>query len=91
MQQLLCPQPAAAGALLFVLTAKVESWGSSLPVWQLGHSAFCSPKRMASNLCPHCFTAVFENRHRDSNQFPETLESRKCELAHPHAGMIQPL
>src|ERR1022692_1879118 len=55
MQQLFCPQPAgAAAALLFVLTEKVESWGSSLRVWQLGHSAFCSPKRIASNLCPHC-------------------------------------
>src|ERR1035437_3294502 len=52
MQQLFCPQPAgAAAALLFVLTENVESWGSSLRVWQLGHSAFCSPKRIASDLC----------------------------------------
>ena len=55
MQQLDCPQPAdAAGALLLVLTENVESCCSSLPVWQLGHSGFCSPKRMASNLFPHC-------------------------------------
>jgi len=50
MQQLFCPQPdGAAAALLLVLTENVESWGSSLRVWQLGHSAFCSPKRMVSN------------------------------------------
>ena len=55
MQQFVCPQPAdAGGALLFVLTENVDSWGLSLWVWQLGHSAFCSPKRMASNLFPHC-------------------------------------
>jgi hypothetical protein len=55
MQQLFCPQlEGAAAALLFVLTENVESCGSSLRVWQLGHSAFCSPKRMASNLFPHC-------------------------------------
>jgi hypothetical protein len=53
MQQLFCPQLGAA-ALLLVLTENVESWGSSLRVWQLGHSAFCSPKRIVSNLCPHC-------------------------------------
>lgn len=29
-------------------------------------------------------TAVFENRHRDSNQFPGNVESRKGELAHPN-------
>jgi hypothetical protein len=40
MQQSLFPQPAGAALLLFVLTENVESWGASLPVWQLGHSAF---------------------------------------------------
>jgi hypothetical protein len=53
MQQLDFPQPADAALVLFVLTENVESCASSLPVWQLGHSAFSSPKRMASNLCPH--------------------------------------
>src|SRR5271157_6451622 len=53
MQQFDCPQPAAGAALLLLLTANVESCCSSFAVWHFGHSGFCSPKRMASNLCPH--------------------------------------
>jgi len=52
MQQLDCPQP-ADGARLPLLTANVESCCSSFAVWHFGHSGFCSPKSMASNLCPH--------------------------------------
>lgn len=29
-------------------------------------------------------TAVFKNRHRDSNQFPGNIESHKGEFAHPN-------
>jgi len=53
MQQFDCPQPAAGAWLLLLLTANVESCCSSFAVWHFGHCGFCSPKRMASNLCPH--------------------------------------
>jgi hypothetical protein len=53
MQQFDWPQPAAGTEeLLFALTAKVESCFSSFSVWHFGHSGVCSPKRIASNLCP---------------------------------------
>src|SRR5579862_3659486 len=51
MQQFDCPQPAPAVEEPFgLLTANTESCCSSLVVWHLGHSALCSPSRMASNL-----------------------------------------
>ena len=79
MQQLDCPQPAeAAGAPLLVLTENVESCGSSLWVWQRGHSAFCSPKRMASNLFPHCS----QRYSKIGIATPIDPGKRKCKLAH---------
>ena len=36
-------------------------------------------------------TAVFENRHRDSNQFPETSSRTEVNLRIRMAGMIKPL
>lgn len=48
-----CPQPAdGIDEPPFALTANVDSCCSSFSAWHLGHSAFCSPKTIASNLCP---------------------------------------
>src|SRR5208283_4207914 len=53
MQQLDCPQAVAGAEPLWLWAEKVDNCCSSFAMWHLGHSAFCSPKTIASNLCPH--------------------------------------